>query len=1148
MRSGSKLGRASSEATSVATMRLRSINRMKLVLGLAVGHSLLLGTPTFSNASGYTVSRSYQALIDNVTHSGASSAAFGRQAQSHLEPSKSFERELASGRLHTYSVALLPGQYLRVVAEQRGISVALALRCPQARCSGEMTGSFGAQGPLSISMIADLAGDYTVEVRASEPDAKSGLYEIRIEELRQAVYQDRLRVEAERAFAQASRLSRETPAKSRQASVQKYLDALSRWRDLGDTLEQARTLYSIGEAQRSLGQFQDAIVNYDQAIQLQRSLGDRRGEAYSLNGVAYCNHTLGNLDVALHYYEESLRNRESQNDLINVASSLNNIAGVYAVRGDPLRSLEYYNRALEMRLSIDDRAGAARTRLGLAYVFQSVGESQKALEAYELALPVLRGSDLNREALALNGIGYCYASLGDTKSALEYYSEALPIQERTGNHGERAGTLNNVGNAYVQVGEQRKALEYFEQALTAHAKISDEWRSAYTMINAGAAHVSLGEGDKANDYYVRALAILRRVGDRRGEATALDSTARALAAQGRESDASRLYGQALSIWQAIKDRRGEAATRVGFARLERARGNLLRADASMDNALKTLEDLRTDLSNQQLRASFFASVRDAYETAIDIKMQLGGREPSAAHVGSALQLSETARARILVDVLRRAGANITKGADSALLGRERYLRQELDAKGERLTQLLGSDKTRGQAGAVENEIESLGASHVEVQKQIKASSPGYAALMLPHSPDLRQIQDLIDRDTLLLEYLLGDERSYLWAVTSSEMKAYQLPGRKEVESAVRGVYDLLAGESAGRSASTWSANYAKAAARLSEILLEPVASQLGKKRLLVVPEGALQFLPFSALPEPASLRNGGRTPVPMVVKHEVIDLPSAGALAALRNEIAQRRRAEKTIAVLANPVFDKDDYRVKAPEAAVASNDKQTTVAVPESTAHAKGLSDLRRALRGVTPGVDESRLPPLPSSKDEADAIGKLVPDGQALIATDFNANRAMATGSELSQYRIIHFATHALLNTEHPELSGIVLSMVDERGQPQNGFLRLGDIYNLKLPAELVVLSACDTALGKDIKGEGLIGLTRGFMYAGAARVISSLWKVDDEASAELMRRFYQKMLKEAERPAAALRSAQVEMLNTRRWSSPRHWAGFILQGEWK
>jgi CHAT domain-containing protein len=198
--------------------------------------------------------------------------------------------------------------------------------------------------------------------------------------------------------------------------------------------------------------------------------------------------------------------------------------------------------------------------------------------------------------------------------------------------------------------------------------------------------------------------------------------------------------------------------------------------------------------------------------------------------------------------------------------------------------------------------------------------------------------------------------------------------------------------------------------------------------------------------------------------------------------------------------------------------------------------------------GMDRGALGRLPFSREEADAIAGLVSAGSLLKATGFRASRAMAVSGELSRYRIVHFATHGVLNSRQPDLSGLVLSLVDETGEPQDGFLRMNEIYNLRLPADLVTLSACQTALGKEIRGEGLVGLTRGFMYAGAQRVVASLWQVDDLATAHLMQHFYRGMLKEGLRPAAALRAAQIEMAKQKRWASPYYWAGFVLQGEWR
>jgi CHAT domain-containing protein len=274
----------------------------------------------------------------------------------------------------------------------------------------------------------------------------------------------------------------------------------------------------------------------------------------------------------------------------------------------------------------------------------------------------------------------------------------------------------------------------------------------------------------------------------------------------------------------------------------------------------------------------------------------------------------------------------------------------------------------------------------------------------------------------------------------------------------------------------------------------------------------------------------------MVVQHEITCQPSASALAALRNDSRKRQPASNLLIVFADPVFEKDDARFKA--------DGGPVVAAQEQSRGAEGY----RALRGVGSPQEGQHIPRLFSSRDEAEAVMAATPEGSGLKAVGFEANKTRATSSELKQYRIIHFATHGILDSENPDLSGLVLSLFDKSGEPQDGFLRLNDIYNLELPADLVVLSACNTGLGKQIKGEGIIGLTRGFMYAGASRVMASLWKVDDEATAELIKYFYQEMLLKKKSPAEALRQAQIAMWRQNRWRSPYFWAAFILQGDYK
>jgi CHAT domain-containing protein len=300
---------------------------------------------------------------------------------------------------------------------------------------------------------------------------------------------------------------------------------------------------------------------------------------------------------------------------------------------------------------------------------------------------------------------------------------------------------------------------------------------------------------------------------------------------------------------------------------------------------------------------------------------------------------------------------------------------------------------------------------------------------------------------------------------------------------------------------------------------------------LIVGEGVLQYLPFAALPEPTAAGAAVANQAPLIAKHEIISVPSASVVAVLRRETAGRKQAPKTLAVIADPVFSRDDARV------VQQNSKGNAAANESAPADAirsgndVGLQDFVR----------------LRFSRSEAEDIARLAPAGSTLKALDFDASRETVLNSDLGQYRIVHFATHSLLNNQHPELSGVVLSLIDRSGRPQNGFLRLYDIYNLRLGSDLVVLSACQTALGGEVNSEGLIGLTRGFLYAGAPRVVATLWAIDDRTTAEVMKRFYEGMLLRGERPAAALKAAQVATWKTRGWDAPYYWAAFTLQGEW-
>ncbi|MCP4653845.1 MAG: CHAT domain-containing protein, partial [bacterium] len=478
------------------------------------------------------------------------------------------------------------------------------------------------------------------------------------------------------------------------------------------------------------------------------------------------------------------------------------------------------------------------------------------------------------------------------------------------------------------------------------------------------------------------------------------------------------------------------------------------------------------------------------------------------------------RARTLLDLLEEPAADLDRGIAPELRERLRAARRRLNAKARRQLQVLGRQADAAVAAAVESEVHEALTELETVGAEIRRASPRFAALSAAETLDAGEIRSLLDPETVLLEIALGEERSFLFKVTADAVASFELPGRESIEALARQAHQQLT-QLDLRTRRTPR----EAAHELTRLVLGPVAPHLAGRRLVVVPDGALHYVPFATLPLPVA---GGEGEVPLLERWEVVHLPSASALALQRRLLAAREPAPKTAAVLADPVFDALDPRLGSPP-------RHETPSSAEDRFQAPGKP-------GIT-GFDR-----LPLTREEALAIAALAPQGQVLTLLGFDASRDTVLSAELDDYRILHFATHGLVDPRSPELSGLMLSQVDADGRSRDGFLRLHDLLGLELGADLVVLSGCRTALGKEVRGEGFVGLARGFLYAGVPRVVASLWQVQDQATAELMARFYRGLLEDGKPAAAAMREAQLAVREKRRWRDPFFWGAFLFQGEWR
>ncbi|HEX4945084.1 MAG TPA: CHAT domain-containing tetratricopeptide repeat protein [Blastocatellia bacterium] len=1122
------------------------------------------------------------------------------QAQeAKLEPGQSVTREIAGGEAHTYQITLTAGQFVRFRLEQQAMDGALILTAPDGKPIVAMNLIEVGEQELLI-WEAQMSGNYGLTVRGESAATMRGSYRLEASVPGAATPPDRQRLSALRLLVEGKEL-RAQKAKTARQVIEKGQQALTLLRDLDEPAWAAYAHYLIGSAHSRLNEFDKAIPVFEQGLAICRNAGLRAREGQLLNNLGLTYHWMNQHAKAIPLYEQALTIARALKDRPTEGNYLNNIAAAYEFLRQFDKAIAFYEQALAIALEVKDREseGNIQNSLGIAYiqlsqydraiahyekslairrelkdrlqegtnlnnlggVYRMKGEYEKASGYYEQSLVIAREvQDRSEEAYALNSLGALYRSLNRYDKAIEYYEQCLLIRQEIKDRRGEGTVLSNLGVAYRSLHQYEKAIALFEQSLAARREVNDRKGEGYTFNNLGSAYTGLKQYEKGIAYSEQSLAIFRAVKDRAWEGYSLHNLAVAYGALRQFEKAIPFGEEALAIAHEIKAWDDELQALATLARLESERGNLEQSRARSESSLKVAELLRAKVISPESRAALLTAVQSSYQLYTDVLMRQHQAAPTKGFDALALAISERQRARNLLDLLTKSRTDLRQGVDKPLLDREQALTKQLNDKAQTKT------KTAAEEAALQREISQLEIDLERAQTAIRQASPHYAALMQPQPLMLAAIQQQLDADTLLLEYSLGKERSYLWAITKDSLTSHELPKEEVIEQSARQAYELLTARSRtkrGETAAQQQARFAQAetqlataAQALSQMLLAPVATQLGNKRLVIVADGALQYVPFAALPEPvvsSQLPVAGKTAAanrqpttdnrqPLIIKHEIISLPSASALAIQRNELAGRQPAPKLLAVIADPVFERTDTRFA--KAMPDNNDEVQTRSFDDerSIVHLAEKSDDPKAK------TRQLVIPRLPFTRQEATRLLALAPKTESFSALDFQANRAAVLNSALSQYRYVHFATHGVLDSERPGLSSLLLSMVDESGKPQDGFLRANNIYNLNLPAELVVLSACQTGLGKEIKGEGLVGLTRGFMYAGAARVVVSLWNVNDQATAGLMAKFYRRMLKQGERPAAALRAAQVEMWKQKQWNAPFYWAAFTLQGEWR
>ena len=872
------------------------------------------------------------------------------------------------------------------------------------------------------------------------------------------------------------------------------------------------TLVISGRVHIRRNEIPAATAQLERAVQLSRDLHYREGEACALSQLGYAKNEADDRKAAEQLNNAALAIWKDLPNKPAEADTLIRLGDIYITGDRADEATTALRQAETICRSLNDMPCVAGALIDLGYQAIKEGQWQTALSFFNQVeeLQIENEAEPYIAGGMAMGFGFVYETYGQLETARDYFAESLK-DYRDGAHDKRAAADAGSKLARVLAMSQNytEAYQRAQESLTAALETGNNLSIGLSHESLGRVWLQTGGYASARSEFISAIQSYTKSEAWWSLARTQIYLGNAEQLLGNPLAAVKAYKDALQRYEGVPDYTNEAAAYFCLGRLALQKGELQDAQKKLKHSIELTEQMREYAWNKDLRSSFLASVNDRYRAYVEVLMKRKEKEHDSKLEIEAFEANEDGRARALIDSLHVLG-ELRQPKDPALVPKEKKLlgqeQQLVDARAQ-LAGKEGSDEDKAQ---VERDLTDV-RSRLEALEASLKSDARFDNLLRSKPLKYEEIRnELTDVDTSLLSYSLGSEKSYAWLITKDGLQSFDLQNRETIEKAATQLVRLL---KLPPDEVPDQAELQTSIDEVSRLVVQPIAEKLTTSRLIVVADGSLQYVPFQILKKsPAG--------EPLIASVNIVNEPSASALALVRRQRRTTERAGKLVVGFGDAIFS-PEY---APGGATNSSDSQTT--------HTRSPQ-----------GSRFSKLPPLFNAKHELLAISDMAGD-DATFFVEHEASRKNLLNVDLSQFRILHVLTHGVLNAQQPEMSGLVLSLIDEHKQPIPGFVSLADIYRLRAP-ELVVLSACDTALGESLDGEGLVGVTRGFMYAGASGVVASLWKVDDDSTAELMKYFYANLLQKGMGPAAALREAQNKIRSQPKWRSPYYWAGFVFQG---
>lgn len=878
--------------------------------------------------------------------------------------------------------------------------------------------------------------------------------------------------------------------------------------DLAVSARRAGTTDAAKQASAMMAQARDQLSAVAAFHARRHELYD---QAQAQNNIGITWYLEGRYDEAIHAYQKCLPLYESLHERFGQAQVLQNVAVVQWELGRMSASQPLYNRALTLIKRDEDPQLYSTVLTNSALVNRAMGNDDLALRQLSESLQIVRQiQDTTLQAADLNNIASVYATLGDQTRALDFFRQALTLATSANNTRGRTASMRAIANILRQQGQAGEALKLDQEALSLAAAAGAKLRITLQIARDLIELRRFPEAEQSLDTILNQDAASDEVD--RARARAERARVRA-AADDTDSAASDLRA-ALKTFKAYELPTDEFEVWLSLAELEKHRGALPAAFAAVDQALALAEEVRLQSANPELRSTLLQPLRPAFDLKISMlseqyRAASGQPAEQATLALRALETAEQARARAQADFQT---LDLTApGLDPRLLARRQSLYRELAARRFRLEARLDRTGTGdSQSQAIRSDIAGLRQELDQIDARIGAASQARAKLHSRSKKTGALPLGAIPPDVAVIEYWLSGRNSFAWVATRQGVTMTAIGPSPEINADATSLHTAL--RSFG---TTPKAQRLSAADRLYARILRPIESRLsGKHTLIFAPDGALHYVPF------ATLRSSGAF---LVEKYDIAVTPS---IQMFLQPMLRRPAAGKPQQMLLvdDPVYDSADPRVRNPQGGVPDND-------PMDSANALAL------VRG-----GEQHLPRLPGAAREATAIAALMPAGSVDRLDGFAANRERFLASSLDHYRLIHVASHATTDSEVPQASALILSTVDRAGKEIDGRVYAADFMGVRLHADTVVLSACDTALGKNVAGEGLIGLQYIVLARGARSVVSSLWPAIDQVTAPLMVKFYTRLLEPRTTVIAAWSAASREAL-AGPYPDPATWGAFML-----